>query len=90
MADTVPVLTPEAMAAAAEARLASEEKRHADQIAMERDRLAHTKLGFRMEAVRLAKDLLIENARVKPVEQRNISAEEITSFAEKIMSFTEK
>jgi hypothetical protein len=90
MADTVPVTTPEAVAAAAKERLLSEEKRHADQIQLERDRMENTKLSMRMEAIRLAKDILVENARVKPVDERNITAEQITTFADTIMTSVQK
>lgn len=35
----------------------------------------------KLEAVRLAKETLIENARSKPVDSRDVSAADITAFA---------
>ena len=35
----------------------------------------------RLEALRLAKETLVENARSKPVSERDITAEDITAFA---------
>ena len=35
----------------------------------------------RLEAVRLAKETLIENARSKPVDAREVTAADITAFA---------
>jgi hypothetical protein len=48
--------------------------RRAHEIAMEQRRA-------RLEAVRLAKETLIENARSKPVDARDVSASDITTFA---------
>ena len=53
---------------------ANEESRRAHDIAMEQRRA-------RLEAVRLAKETLIENARSKPVDARDVSATDITTFA---------
>lgn len=55
-------------------QLAFENARHANQMAMQ---AKQTKL----EAVRLAKETLIENARSKPVDARDVSAADITAFA---------
>jgi hypothetical protein len=41
----------------------------------------------KLEAVRLAKETLIENARSKPVDSRDITAEEITQFANILVSY---
>lgn len=41
----------------------------------------------RLEAVRLAKDVLIENARSKPVDSRDVSASDITAFASNLMAY---
>lgn len=41
----------------------------------------------RLEAVRLAKETLIENARSKPVDARDVSASDITSFADTLVSY---
>ncbi len=51
-----------------------ENARHANQMA------AQAKQA-KLEAVRLAKETLIENARSKPVDARDITAADITAFA---------
>lgn len=43
----------------------------------------------RMELVRIAKDILMENQRSKPVDERYVSAEDITSFAASLMAYVE-
>ena len=48
--------------------------RRAHEIAMEQRRA-------RLEAVRLAKETLIENARSKPVDARDVTAADVTTFA---------
>lgn len=53
---------------------AREAGRRAHEIAMEQRRA-------RLEAVRLAKETLIENARSKPVDARDVSATDVTTFA---------
>jgi len=44
----------------------------------------------RMEAVRLARDILMENDRNKPTGERGISPADITAFAEAIVTFVEE
>jgi len=44
----------------------------------------------RMEAVRLARDILMENDRNKPTGERGISPVDITAFAEAIVTFVEE
>ncbi len=51
-----------------------ENARHANQMA------AQAKQA-KLEAVRLAKETLIENARSKPVDARDVTAADITAFA---------
>jgi hypothetical protein len=51
-----------------------ENARHANQMAAEAKRA-------KLEAVRLAKETLIENARSKPVDTREVTAADITAFA---------
>jgi hypothetical protein len=51
-----------------------ENTRHANQMAAEAKRA-------KLEAVRLAKETLIENARSKPVDTREVTAADITAFA---------
>lgn len=48
--------------------------RHNDSIALE-------SMRAKLEAVRLAKETLLENARSKPVDSQDITVEEITAFA---------
>lgn len=55
-------------------QLALESARHANQMAAEAKRA-------KLESVRLAKETLIENARSKPVDAREVSAADITAFA---------
>lgn len=38
----------------------------------------------KLEAIRLAKEVLLENARNKPTDSREVSAEDIIAFAEKL------
>lgn len=44
----------------------------------------------RLEAVRLAKETLIESARSKPVDQREIDANTIVSFAEILVNYVDQ
>lgn len=66
-------LTPEQQAQV-DLQEAMETSRRAHEIAMDKRRA-------RLEAVRLAKETLIENARSKPVDARDVSAADITAFA---------
>jgi hypothetical protein len=59
---------------------ARESGRRAHEIAMEQRRA-------RLEAVRLAKETLIENARSKPVDARDVSASDITTFANSLNQY---
>ena len=51
-----------------------EAARHANQMAIQAKQA-------KLEAVRLAKETLIENARSKPVDARDVTAADITAFA---------
>lgn len=42
----------------------------------------------KLECVRLAQQTLVENARSKPVDARDITAADITSFADTLASYT--
>lgn len=42
---------------------------------------------IRLEAIRLAKETLIENARSKPVDSRDVSAADIQAFAQTLVSY---
>lgn len=48
---------------------------------------AQQMLHSKMEAVRIAKEVLMENDRNKPVGDRGIAAADITAFAESIMNY---
>jgi len=41
----------------------------------------------KLEAVRLAKETLLENSRSKPVDSRDVSAEEINSYANTLVGY---
>jgi hypothetical protein len=43
----------------------------------------------KLEAVRLAKETLLENARSKPVDARDVSAADITAFAQALVSYVD-
>ena len=51
-----------------------EAARHANQMAVQAKQA-------KLEAVRLAKETLVENARSKPVDTREVTAADITAFA---------
>jgi hypothetical protein len=59
---------------------AMEATRHANQMA------AQTKQA-KLEAVRLAKEVLIENARSKAVDSRDVAAADITAFAQTLVAY---
>jgi hypothetical protein len=61
-------------------QMAIETARAANQVASEGRR-------EKLEAVRLAKETLIENARSKPADSREISAEDITTFANTLVTY---
>ncbi len=63
-------------------QIAVEDARHANQIQLEAKRA-------KLEAVRLAKETLIENARSKPVDLRDVTAEDITAFAATLAAYVE-
>ena len=48
---------------------------------------AQQSLNNKMEAVRIARDVLMENDRNKPVGDRGISAADITAFAQAIEQY---
>lgn len=59
---------------------ASDASRRAHEIAMEQRRA-------RLETVRLAKETLLENARSKPVDSRDVTADDITAFASALTAY---
>lgn len=44
----------------------------------------------RLEAIRMAKETLIENARSKPVDSRDVTAADITAFADTLIAYVNK
>jgi hypothetical protein len=58
---------------------ASDAGRRAHEIAMETRRA-------KLEAIRLAKETLIENARSKPVDSRDVTPADITAFADALVA----
>jgi len=64
----------------AQMQLDLEAARHANQLALEAKRA-------KLEAVRLAKEVLIENARSKPVDSRDVTAQQITAFADTLTNY---
>jgi hypothetical protein len=57
-----------------------ENARHANQMAFQAKQA-------KLDAVRLAKETLIENARSKPVDARDVTAADITAFAAAIEAY---
>ena len=55
-----------------------------DQLAFQK---AQQSLNNKMEAVRIARDVLMENDRNKPVGDRGIAAADITAFAQTIEQY---
>ena len=60
-------------------QIAVENARHANQLEMQ---VKQAKL----EAIRLAKETLIENARSKPADARDVTATDITAFANALVA----
>jgi len=61
-------------------QLALENVRHANQMQAEA-------LRTKLEAVRLAQQTLVENSRNKPVDTRDITATDITAYANSLVSY---
>jgi hypothetical protein len=59
---------------------ALEATRHTNQMALQAKQA-------KLEAVRLAKEVLIENARSKAVDSRDVAAADITTFAETLVAY---
>ena len=45
--------------------------------------------NHKLELVRLARDVLIENARSKPADSRDVSAEDIIAFADTLVDYVD-
>ena len=72
-------LTPEQQAEV-EIRLEIERRVQADNRAQQREMI-------RLEALRLAKETLVENSRSKPVSERDVTSEDITAFAATLVTY---
>jgi hypothetical protein len=59
---------------------AIETTRHTNQMALQAKQA-------KLEAVRLAKEVLIENARSKAVDSRDVAAADITAFAQTLVAY---
>ena len=59
---------------------ALENNRHANQMALQ------TKIS-KLEALRMAKDTLMENSRSKPAGEREVTAADITAFADTLAAY---
>lgn len=66
------------------ANAAASAKVHADAVAASAAKQA------RLEAIRMAKETLVENARSKPVDARDITAADITAFADTLVAYINK
>ena len=45
------------------------------------------KVHRKMELIRLAKEVVLENARVKSVDERDVTAADITAFADTLLTY---
>lgn len=72
-------LTPEQQAMF-DAQAAMERDRHQNQLELQLKQA-------RLEALRLAKEVLLENARSKPVAEREVTADQIAAEADKLFSY---
>ena len=41
----------------------------------------------KLDLIRLSKEILLENDRIKPVEERGISAEQVIAFADELYAY---
>lgn len=73
-------------------QVAIENARHANQIALEGIRQANQVINStaqqKLDATRLAQQTLIENARSKPVDEREITPTDIATFATALVTAT--
>lgn len=58
-----------------------EQIRHQNMMALEQKRAETEARRAKLETLRIAKDMLTENSRSKPVESREVTAADITAFA---------
>lgn len=76
-------LTPEQQAQL-DIQNAAENVRHANQLELQ---LQLEMRRSKVEMIRLAKETLIENARSKPIESRDVSATDIQAFAHTLITY---
>jgi hypothetical protein len=80
--------------AQADIQIAVENVRHANQMAMENVRhanqMATEEKRISFEAVRLAKETLIENSRSLPADSREVTAVAVTAFAASLVDYVNK
>ena len=78
-------------AAQAEREATSEARRQTNQLAVDDARAAQQAelqaKQAKLDAVRLAKEVLLENSRSKPVDSRDVSSADITAFAETLVAY---
>lgn len=75
-------LTPEQQAQV-DIQLAVENARHSNQ-------MIYQSKQAKLEAIRLAKETLLENARSKPVDSRDVTAADIAQFAQTLVSYIDQ
>jgi hypothetical protein len=70
---------------------AVENTRHANQVVIENTRNANQLTSearrAKLEAVRLAKEILVENARSLPADSREVTAAAVTAFATTLVNY---
>ena len=73
-------------------QVAVETVRHSNQVALETQRQANQVINFagqiKLDAIRLAQQTLIENARSKPADEREITPADIATFATALVAAT--
>jgi hypothetical protein len=62
-----------------------ESVRHANQMAIQAANAAMAATNAKLEAIRIAQVTLIENSRSKPADQREVTVEAITAFADALI-----
>lgn len=74
-----------------EIQIAVDNARHNNMLALEEQRskndAENESKRRKLESVRMAKDVLLENSRSKPVDSREITVEDIISFAQTIENY---
>jgi hypothetical protein len=63
--------------------------RHANMLEFETQRADMENKRSKLELIRLAKEVLIENKRSAPADERGVTAQEITEFADTLASYVD-